>query len=233
MGHRPRRAIVAVVLFLAVWSAAAPASGLSAAPVRLEFAADRKVQQLRIGNTGRDNMVVQIELFRWSQPEGEDRLEPSRDFLVTPPILEIAASAHRIVRVGPRAASPDVCEASYRLVITEIPQRNKDEPPLRFRTRMRLPLFHRQSADCRFDLRWRRQDGVLVVSNAGLAHGQLQSVNLVQGERNWLLKLKNVGYVLPGARQQFELPADLSGDRFKVEYMARGQGQETVILPPR
>ncbi len=206
------------------------AGGLQVSPLRLDFNPKQPIQQLWLGNTGEQSLVAQIELFKWTQLDGRDQLLPNRDFLATPPIVEIPAGERRTIRVGYRQRNQTVCEAAYRIVVSEIPQPHQaGQAPIRFLTRMRLPLFSHQSDDCRPRLEWERQDERLIVHNRGNGHSLIQSLRLEQAQATWPVKLPTLGYVLAGSRRQFTLPQGPDSQPMTLRFTTP-QGQYSVPL---
>ena len=219
----------------AIFFACSPslAGGLNVYPIRLQVDGPRDLQQLTLTNTNDSRpLVVQIEVFRWTQPGGEEHLTADRDFLATPPLLEIPPQGRRKVRVGPRNFPDQSCETSYRLVLTEIPQKTGPQAPVNFRTRMRLPLFAKSEKNCPPDVHWQRQGQALLAENRGSGHIQYQSLTASQGDQQWKLRLNQVGYVLPGSTVRFELPEDVGPEALELETTTR-RGTRRLNLPPR
>ena len=73
----------------------------------------------------KEGVAVQARVFRWSQVNGEDKLEKTEDVIISPPVLTVhggAPSTFRLVRV---AKTPVSGEETYRVLLDEIPDRKK------------------------------------------------------------------------------------------------------------
>jgi fimbrial chaperone protein len=121
---------------------AATADSLSVSPVRATLSAAAPIIALTVQNGGDDPAVVQLEAMLWSQSDGADRYEPTRDLIATPPIFTVPAHASQIVRVGLRRAADSRHELAYRLYLQEIPP---PPPPdfvgMRVALRLGVPVF--------------------------------------------------------------------------------------------
>lgn len=206
------------LMLVCAWCTAR-ADGLQVSPIGLDFAPGERVLALTVGNRGQDPLQVQVELKAWAQADGQERLEDSRAMLASPPQLRLEAGEQRVVRIGRRQIDSQACEHSFRLIVTEIlPQPRGDVAPLRFRSRMVLPVFVRTQNDCPPALAARMESGRLSIHNTGSGHAKLSDLVLLSGDHSWTLSLKHLGYLLPGAWQQIDLPddADLMSPRLRA-----------------
>jgi fimbrial chaperone protein len=73
----------AFCLLLAASFPALPGS-LQMSPVRAELTAAHPVEAIRVMNHGAEPSVVQLEPMAWSQRDGKDVYEPTRDIIATP-----------------------------------------------------------------------------------------------------------------------------------------------------
>ena len=206
------------------------ASGFQVSPIRFEYSAQQRVQELRISNRSEQPLVVQVELMQWQQIDGQEKLSPTRDLLASPPIVEVAARQKRAIRIGRRSLEQTACESSYRVIVTEIPARHaKTQEPVKFRSRMRLPLFIENGEDCRAHLQAQRQGQAIVLRNSGNAHTQLQDALVIGPHGQWPLSLPQVGYVLANSMLLVELP-DQAQTHTALQLHYR-QGRDTLHLP--
>lgn len=188
-----------------------PALGLQVSPIKLRFAPDVRVQELRLSNAGDRPVVVEIKVLRWSQRDNQEQLVASRDVLVTPPISEIAAGQRRSVRVGIRQRADAACETSYRVEITEVPSQHRTSAaPVNFLTRMLLPAFVESRPGCQGQLEVHGNPHELVLHNSGDAHLQLHQATLVDGDQRWPITLPKVGYLLGGSQYRWPLPSGVN-----------------------
>ena len=200
-----------IPLLLLLTAQMAAAGSFSVSPVRVTITPESRVVALRVHNSGTEPTSVQAELMAWSQKDDEDRFEPSRAVLVTPPIFTIPPGETQVVRVGLRRPPDQRKELSYRLFLQELP------PPipgnfqgLRVVTRMSLPVFVAPAAgEAAPDLRWRMRrtaDGDLLVTslNDGNGHGQVTALHLNLDDGRVVSQRGNT-YLLPGAERQWSI----------------------------
>ncbi|MCK7508544.1 MAG: fimbria/pilus periplasmic chaperone [Desulfobacterales bacterium] len=66
-------------------------------------------------------VVVQAETLQWSQADGQDVLDPTRDLIASPAVFTLPAKGSQLVRVALRREPDARRELSYRLVVQEVP----------------------------------------------------------------------------------------------------------------
>ncbi len=244
----PGRA-AAAVLMAAGLAGAAQAAVLQVSPVRVEFGNAERAQALNIANSGKRDLEAQVRVMRWTQENGQDRLVPADDMVVSPAIVRVAPGKQqvvRLVRVQPAAAAQ---ELSYRVFVDELPGPPSQVAGTGVKVLMRysIPAFvappgarpsaSREPAVAQTDLgRVRAQ---LVAGNGG------QSVLRVKNDGPRALRISYlstlgpggekrslgdglIGYVLPGQQMgwpvqlPYPLPADLTlKARFNDDRQAR------------
>ena len=100
---------------LGLWGAcllgggAVQAAGLQVSPVTLTPGPARQGDGLWRGNTGTAPLDAQIRVFRWTQVDGQDRMEPADGLVVSPPMLQLPTHGRQLVPVirnGPPPAGP-------------------------------------------------------------------------------------------------------------------------------
>lgn len=217
------------------------ASGLQVAPVSLTLTPAQAADGLWLSDTGSDPVHAQVRVYRWTQRDGKEVLEPSRDLVISPPMLQIAAGERqliRVIRVGAPPAGPDATEASYRVIIDELPA-NDGKRGVQLVMRYSLPIFVEPAGPAVAPrLKWSvsRSGGhaVLEVSNTGTGHAQLAMLGFVDraGHRTELAP-GLLGYVLPGATMHWTLkaPAEAFNEGGTLDGMVNGQKvQENLSL---
>lgn len=204
----------AFTLALASWLAAATAaaSTFNIAPIRASLGAAHHTEVLTLANAQDQPVVVQVKVLRWSQADGEDALEETRDILATPPVLQLAPKAEQIVRVALRQPPDATREMSYRVVFQEVPQTlAKDFQGLRVALRLSVPVFiapaaGKPMADVQWESRW-LDDGKLELSavNRGNAHVQITDFDVTLAPGAAPVRGQTSKYVLPGSRMSWVL----------------------------
>lgn len=113
--------IRSIAFLAAAIAGAAAAADLQVAPVSIQFAAADRAQSLWLTNSGAAPLHAQVRVYRWTQQDGEDRLEPARELVASPPIMNIAAGQSQLVRVVRRHEPAAGVEEAYRVIVDELP----------------------------------------------------------------------------------------------------------------
>ena len=238
--RKARQAFCAMLLLLE--SDAAFAADLQVAPTTVVLAAERNADGLMLRNSGDAPLHAQIRVFRWTQAGGEDQLVATSDLAVSPPMLELPPDREQLVRIVRLGPPPADTEASYRVVVDELPlEREPDaaQRGLRFVLRYSIPVFLApllapaptpplqvrvtSEADARY----------LELGNPGSRH--VQVADLVHagtdGSRREIAAGLS-GYVLPGQRRRWRLPAGLP-DAGTFEARINGEADARALAPDR
>lgn len=111
-------------------------------PLKLDLNQKSKTTLFKITNTGKSEVIIQLETVKWQQDEnGEDLYEPTTDIVYFPKILKIAVGEQRLIRIGYRAGKAGVSEKTYRIFAQELPQLGKQSSALKFSLRFSVPIF--------------------------------------------------------------------------------------------
>ena len=79
----------------------AHAGSFSISPIRLDLSAGARTAALTVRNDAQE-VLVQAEMMLWEQVDGEDRLTPTRDLLVSPAVFTLPPKGSQLVRVALR-----------------------------------------------------------------------------------------------------------------------------------
>lgn len=215
----------------------APASGLQVSPIGLRLASTAQADALWLTNTGSEPVHAQVRVFHWSQIDGKDVLEPSRDLVVSPPMVTIAPGDRQMVRVIRQVPAPPATEASYRVIVDELPIDAGDRPGLKFILRYSLPVFLAPVGDppvkVALQASWdNAPDGpMLRVSNAGNGHAQIADVVWRGAEgKHTVLLAGLVGYALPGSTMSWHLPQGASPTDGAIKARINGETSESTLV---
>ena len=210
------RTLIAL-LTAAVMAAPASASTFNISPIRAELAAGHRTEALTITNAEDNPVVVQIRVVRWSQKNGTEQLDETRELLATPPVLQIAANSQQIIRVALRREPDPEEELTYRVIFEEVPQAApKDFIGLRVALRLSIPVFvapahGKANADLAWQSRW-LANGQLELAATNSGSGHLQITDFEAQFPGSLMPLRGITskYVLAGSRMSWTLtpPAD-------------------------
>lgn len=217
------RRILTGVALVALVLAAMPAlaASLQVAPTGLTLPPARNADVLTLSNSGSQPLRAQVRVFRWSQRDGKDVLEPTRDIVATPAMLAIAPGTSQLVRVV-RLATPAADERAYRVLVSELPEPRKSDGKvgLSFALQYSLPVFLSPAPARAGDghaLQARRVGDALEVSNDGRLHARLSQLAVIdgRGQRQPLVP-GLLGYVLPGQTMRWTLPQGAGQGRFEA-----------------
>ena len=147
MKSRHASAIAGIVF--AACSVLAPrpvtAATFSINPTRIELNAKHQADIITVTNSGDATLRLQVRSMLWQmQADGKWKLDPSDDLIVTPELAEVAPGKTVELRVGSLQVV-DATEASYRLLLNELPGLANDPSAksgqIRVLTEINLPVF--------------------------------------------------------------------------------------------
>lgn len=215
-------------------------ASFSISPVRIELSAQETTSAVTITNTGDEPVSVQLRVFSWRQKSNEDRLEPTRELVATPPVFTVPAGESQIVRIGLRRPPQGGSESTFRAIFEEIPGPPPPSggPQLRINLRISVPVFYAPAEGLKSALSWqfwRQAPGQLhlTVRNAGTASAHLGDFAIANATgAPPVAQQKNFAYVLPGAERSFTInvpAADTNNTRLQLRTMLDGQPIEVPV----
>jgi fimbrial chaperone protein len=217
------------------------ASGLQVSPVSLSLQALRNADGLWLSNTATNIVHAQVRVYHWTQPSG-DQLVPSRNLLVSPPMLQVDPGDRQLIRVIRTGLPPngaDAVEDAYRVLVDELPIENKGKTGLQFVLHYSIPVFVEPAgtASASPQLQWILQrDGdkaILQVINNGNGHAQLSRVSYVDRAGHRIEINKGLmGYVLPKSTMRWAMNQPASEFTDEGDFEAAINGVETTQKVP-
>lgn len=217
--------LLMVLPMAAIAPADAQTGGIQVAPVMMTLSGEQSIASLRMRNGRSRPVAFEVDVYAWSQNNGQDELTPTQDVIVAPSIFEIAAGSEQVVRLGVRAPLQDT-ERSYRLILRELPMQRPSGSVLGFTLEMSLPVFVtpvgaapslQTRTETRGDVR------TIVLSNTGHAHLQLSSVEDMDSGA-----LDAPRYLLAGTSAEVLLPANARAVRLRAAEAAGSQTERIV-----
>src|SRR5438270_3421697 len=100
---------------------AAHGATLQVGPALIEVLAPGAASTLTLRNNGEKPINVQVRVFRWSEENGQERLEATDDVIASPPAVTLAPKVDYVARVVRVSKQPPVGEEAYRLLVDELP----------------------------------------------------------------------------------------------------------------
>lgn len=227
---------------------AADATDVAVQPIGLHLGPGHDRGAITVLNQGRDSVVMQVETVAWSQADGQDQYQPSRDLLVNPPMFTLAPGRSQVLRVGLRKPPGGTRETAYRLLLREVP------PPGSTRVdsgdgagrvlvllQMRLPVYVAPNNPVRTSS-WQAVPGIegglrVTLRNTGNVHLVVNALALraagAPADSPPLATARTSIAVLAGQDHSWDLtPAGMSaGQRYTLE-VTTDRGTENVALEP-
>src|SRR5215471_17151953 len=191
------------------------AASLQVAPVMVEVAAPGAATTLKLRNEGTTPLNAQIRVFRWTQVNGEDKLEPTTDVVASPPLAKLAPKVDYTIRLVRVNKTPVAKEETYRLFIDELPDAaNQRNRAVNLLLRYSIPVFFYPATGAPPSLTWSvdHSGGRLsvVAKNSGDRHIRVSNLKL-KDDKGGTVSFGNglSGYVLGGsARRWVVLPGN-------------------------
>ena len=202
-------------------SAPTLASTFNISPIRAQLNAGHRTEALTLTNVEDSPVVVQVRVVSWSQKDGVEQLQDTRELLSTPPVLQIAANSQQVIRVALRRDPDPTQELTYRVIFEEVPQAApKEFSGLRVALRLSVPIFvapsqGKANPKVIWQSRW-LPNGQLEVAATNAGNGHLQVTDFEAQFPGSPMPLRGVTskYILPGSRISWVLtpPADATRD---------------------
>lgn len=188
----------------------AHATDLRVAPVMLEPLPGQRSTTLTIQNGEEKPVRVQVRVVRWTQVNGEEKLEPTTDVVATPQQTLLQPGQHHIIRIARTARTPIPTEECYRVLVDEVPDPDEARPSaVAMVVRQSIPVFFSDEADRVAAVDWaitRRGDQAEIVAhNRGARRLRLSDIVVGTDDGAIYEQAGLVGYVLPGATMRFPI----------------------------
>ncbi|MCU7373421.1 fimbria/pilus periplasmic chaperone [Paucibacter sp. O1-1] len=226
-----RTALLACLLAL---SGLAHAADISLMPVNVKLDRLNDRATVQVQNNGSEAVIMQADAIAWTRVQGQDVDGPTSDIIVNPPIFTIQPGQTQIVRVGLRRNQELQQEATYRMVLREVPSPRLSDignvsGSVRVLVALRVPVYVAPSKIVRQEQWQLRRDAtgemVASVSNTGNVHLKIGELRLQGGAA---LALQGSGSVIfPGEQRSFRLQG---GQKHRLLEVVSEQGVQQVAL---
>jgi fimbrial chaperone protein len=200
-----RVCIVAAVLFC---SARAEAASLSVLPITVDVVTPATTATVTVRNGESRPLAAQIRVFRWTQVDGQDRLDPTEDVVASPPVVTINGGADYIVRLERTAGQEIGGEEAYRVVVDELPNPNRQRNgSVALVLRYLIPAFFFSADATQPKLVWplAHRGGATLLQAANSGDKRIQIVDLKLGAS--MVSKGLAGYVLGHSTRSWVVPA--------------------------
>jgi fimbrial chaperone protein len=196
---------------LASLSGPTRADALRIEPVLLEVYAPNAAATLTLRNEGDADVSMQIRVFKWTQVNGVETLQPSTEVVASPPLTTLPSKSDYVARIVRLSRQPLHGEESFRILVDQLPRSDgKSARQVNLVIRQSIPVFFSQKPEASAAVTWSlARDGAqlrLVAQNRGDRRMRLAGVKL-RDAGGRMISLGNglVGYVLSGATMSWTL----------------------------
>jgi fimbrial chaperone protein len=205
------RALLAGAL-AAVLSVPAVAGLFSVTPVRISMTPRDRATAVTINNDGDEELVMQADIYAWSQkPGGEDELVLSEDLILSPPILKLAPRARQVVRLARIRTATSDRQQFYRLIVREIPEAKPADKNVQLQVALAfsLPVFItppgvKRSLECSAS-RLASDTIQVACENTGATFVQLRDIAFTSSAGDPLASRESGAYILPGIKRTIDI----------------------------
>jgi fimbrial chaperone protein len=220
----------------------ANAAGWEIDPVRIELSTQQQTAALSVKNTTNQSTSIQIQAVTWSQRDGKDVYAPTKELLVSPPIVTIAPKSEQIVRVALRRDADAAKELTYRLNMQEIPpKQSANFTGVKVALRVTLPVFvqsQKGGAKPKMDwefLRMPNEQFKVTLLNTGNAHVQISDFALyAPGNGKAIAGESGSSYVLEGQTHEWMVKSNsldnVSNDHLRFTAFTDANNIDTEIV---
>lgn len=208
-----RSVLIVAALALALAPAPLFAASLQVAPVSIEVPAPGAAATIKLRNEGTSVLNAQIRIFRWTQTNGEEKLEPTEDVVASPPLAALAPQTEYTVRIVRLTKRPVAAGETYRLLVDELPdpklQRNR---MVTLVLRYSIPVFFyaREAASAKVTWAIERRDGrvYLAATNSGDRHARISALKIKDASGATISFGEGlIGYVLGRSTMRWAAPS--------------------------
>jgi fimbrial chaperone protein len=214
-------------------------------PVRIELSPQQQTAAIIIRNESDQPTSIQISAVAWSQVDGKDVYMPTRELLVSPPIVTIPPKSDQVIRAALRRDADPAKELTYRINLQELPmQAEPGFTGVQVALRVGLPVFVQpQQGTAAPEMTWNvssAPDNMFKVGmrNSGNAHVQVSDFSLyAPGSDQALSVAAGSSYVLAGQSGEWLLKQGSAqssgGDRLRLKAYTDAEAVDTVLVLAR
>lgn len=204
------------------------AASLQVAPTTVEIPPMANATTMNLKNGGTSPIKAQVRVFRWTFVDGEERLEPTRDVVASPPIAAIKPDMDYTVRLVRLSKQPVQSEETYRVLIDEIvdpSERRAGTVTMAFR--YSVPVFFLPPAAPAGQLNWslEKRNGLVFVSatNTGGRRVRVADLAAIGTNGKTIVVAKGLaGYVLARSSKSWVAPQALQTAAAPLVIKAKG-----------
>lgn len=181
-------ALVALLTSLAAgYTQVSVAASFGVYPLKVTMSDNRRTAAMRIKNNS-SATPVQSKIFKWDRVNGRDILKPTRDIIVTPPIVTIGQGEQQSIRLRTKGAiKQEDVEQTYRIKIKQLkPNEASSRLGSLIRMEMSIPIFIPPREKIGVldvgEMRYENGRYHLQLTNSGNLHLKLENISLFEGD---------------------------------------------------
>jgi fimbrial chaperone protein len=222
----------AIAIALVFNALASQAASLQVQPAMLDIPAPGAASTITLRNAGTAPINVQVRIFKWSQSDGEERLESTEDVAASPPAVTLAPGTDYVARIVRVVKRPIIGEETYRLLVDELPiSAEAKSNSVRLLIRHSIPVFFTASDRSPPAIDWgvsRRSDRIILSArNAGDSHLRISAVTLRdRAGRTVSFGSGLMGYSLGHSTMLWAAPGRIRGFAESGSITISGQGND-------
>ncbi len=194
------------LIVLALAPLVSSAAGWNIDPLRIDLSPTKNTAAMTITNASNQTTTIQIQPVAWSQVQGKDVYLPTKELLVTPPIVTIPAKSSQIIRMALRIPADKSNETAYRINLQEIsPTTSDNMTAVDVAMRVSVPVFIQpQFGKAEPKLSWKvssAPDNMIKMElyNVGNAHVKITDFTLLSvGVEHAVATETGANYILAG-----------------------------------
>ena len=188
----------------------AGAGSLGVAPLKVTLSATAPIGSVTVENSGSADILVQTEIFSWSQSDGIQNLAATDDVVAVPPVFKLAPGAQQLVRVGLTRAFVESYEKTFRLMVTEVPTATSTQS-VAVSIRHSLPVFVLPEKASAGTLGVRADSVGLQIANEGNQHVNIRRWRVRDASGAVVVDANGPGYILRGERRSIAIAKAIVG----------------------
>lgn len=217
---RAKTTTIALAFLSMVAVPIAHAGSLQVAPISIEMKAPAMTSSVTLRNPGKAPIKAQVRVFRWTQTNGQERLEPARDVVASPPMATVAPNKDYVVRLVRLSKKPVATEETYRIIVDELPDPSQMRGTgLNIAFRYSIPVFVMPQDGAKPALSWsvakREGKTIITAANNGDRRVRISDLQVSDAKGKPLIAEKGLaGYVLARSSMSWVAPgtAQASGN---------------------
>jgi fimbrial chaperone protein len=197
----------------ALISAQAHAGEFTISPIRIYMNPEDRAVAVTITNESEEPLVMQADLYTWSQDAtGKEVLELSDELFLSPPIIKLEPKGRQVVRLARLTNAAPTEQLTFRMIAREIPEARLPAAGAQVQVALALslPIFitphnAKSELECSFEQATAPQ---VICENLGNAYAQPRALTLSNAAGETVATLEPASYILPGIKLAYDLPAD-------------------------